>query len=69
MGYIKFRHLNGKYDMVNFNGLQLCINRGVVGEFYRPSERQWVNPIIGPIRKSSDQSVMVVGQDRRYNTN
>jgi hypothetical protein len=65
MGYIKFRHHNGKHDMVNFNGLQLCIDQGVVREFYRPSEKQWVNPIIGPIRKKSDQSIQNAGGDRR----
>jgi hypothetical protein len=66
MAFIKFKHLDGKYDIVRVVGLQLCLDQGMVKEFYRPSEKRWIDPLIDPIRKRSDPSFPTMS-DRRIN--
>ncbi|HXW69272.1 MAG TPA: hypothetical protein VEJ88_06655 [Dissulfurispiraceae bacterium] len=66
MTSIRFRHHDDKYDMVNASGLQTCIDRGIVKEFYRPSEKRWIDPLKDPIRKNSDSS-FPASSDRRSN--
>ena len=38
MAYVRFKHQDGKHDMVRFTGFQVCLDRGKVNDFYRPSE-------------------------------
>ncbi len=64
MTSIRFKHKDGKYDMVNANGLQACLNRSMVKEFYRPSEKRWIDPLKDPVRKRYDSSYPAV-YDRR----
>jgi hypothetical protein len=66
MAFIRFKHQDDKYDIVRVNGLQLCLDRGMVKEFFRPSERRWIDPLKDPIRKRSDSSTFTM-PDRRSN--
>jgi hypothetical protein len=68
MPYIRFKHQNGKYDIVRFNGLQPCLDHGTVKEFYRPFEERWIDPFKDPTRKRSDESIQITS-DRRSNNN
>ena len=65
MPYIRFKHKDGKFDIVRINGLQVCLDHGTVKEFYRPSEHQWINPLKDPIRVRSDQSIPITFDYRR----
>jgi hypothetical protein len=38
----------------------------MVKEFYRPSEKRWVDPLKDPVRKRSDASFPIIA-DRRKN--
>lgn len=67
MAFIRFRHQDDKYDIVRVTGLQLCLDQGIVKEFYRPSEGRWIDPLKNPIRKrASDPSILTM-PDRRSN--
>lgn len=66
MSYIRFKHQDETYDLVSTIGLQACLNRGIVKEFYRPSEKRWINPLKDPIRKRPNPSFPAEA-DRRSN--
>ena len=66
MAFIRFKHQDGKIDIVRTFGLQTCLDQGFVKEFYRPSEKRWIDPLKDPIRKKS--SVLHITEpDRRRN--
>ena len=69
MAFIRFKHQDDKYDIVRVNGLQLCLDRGMVKEFFRPSERRWIDPLKDPIRKRSDPSTLTIPDRRSNNQN
>ena len=64
MTSIRFKHPDETYDMVNDVGLQVCLNRRMVKEFYRPSEKRWIDPLKDPVRKRSDPA-FPTNSDRR----
>jgi len=66
MTTIRFKNQDEEYDMVNDIGLQSCLNRGVVKEFYRPSEKRWIDPLKDPIRKRSDSSFSAAADRRMH---
>ncbi|MGO9379054.1 MAG: GSU3473 family protein [Dissulfurispiraceae bacterium] len=66
MAFIRFKHQNGKSDIVRTFGLQTCIDQGIVKEFYRPSEKRWIDPLKDPVRKRSG-AFDITTPDRRRN--
>ena len=66
MAFIRFKHQNGKIDIVRTFGLQTCLDQGFVKEFYRPSEKRWIDPLKDPIRKRSSV-LRITEPDRRKN--
>ncbi len=66
MASIRFKRQDEKYDMVNAIGLQACINHSEVKEFYRPSEKRWIDPLKDRIRKRADPT-FPTASDRRKN--
>ncbi len=67
MSYMRFKHQDGKNDMVRVTGLQVCLDQGAVQEFYRPFEKQWIDPLKDPVRKRSGQSLPITFDNRRRN--
>jgi hypothetical protein len=65
MPYIRFKHQDGKFDIVRINGLQACLDHGTVREFYRPSEEQWIDPLKDPIKMRCDRSIPIKFDKRR----
>jgi len=66
MTTIRFINQDGKYDMVSGAiGLQVCLDRSMVKEFYRPSEDRWIDPLKDPIRRRPDPSFPTTSDRRR----
>jgi hypothetical protein len=67
MAFVRFKHQDGRHDMVRVTGFQVCLDRGKVNEFYRPSEGTWIDPLNDPIRKRPDKSIPITFDNRRTN--
>jgi len=47
---LRVQYVNGKYDYVNNRTLDRLIEQDLVRQFYRPSEKRWIDVATDPVR-------------------
>jgi hypothetical protein len=47
---LRVQYLDGKYDYVDNRTLDLLIEQDLIRQFYRPSEKRWVDVETDPVR-------------------
>ena len=47
---LRVQYVNGKYDYVDNQTLDRLIDQDLVRQFYRPSEKRWIDVATDPVR-------------------